>query len=109
MIDPLVYWYFVIDWQILLCYSLRTDIEDANALFDNEQVKKELAFEAVKQFDDAVAAYTQSGREYSDTAFSEIRLFALQETVASLIVRHNRILWKAVQRLWSGKQDDSPE
>lgn len=53
------------------------------------------------QFQYACEAYIQSGRKPTDTARSETALFALQQAVAELMVRHNRILWQAVRQALS--------
>jgi len=46
----------------------------------------------------AFEAYTNSGKTPIDSDRPEITRFALQEAVAELMVKHNRILWQAVQQ-----------
>ena len=85
------------------------DIEDSNALFDIERVKRELALKFAQQCQLAFEAYTNSDRNNLDTDQPEITLIALQQAVAELIVQNNRSLWHAVQQFFDTIIDDGAQ
>ena len=78
------------------------DIEDANALFDGERVKRRLSLLFVQHLGSAVQEYTDSDRfdpEEPDKDKHEVNLLVLQDAVADLVAENNRALWGAVEQL----------
>ena len=81
------------------------DTEDNNLLFDEDQISKRLDLLIAKYLQVATNSYKNRDTLNPAMDVATMSIAALKASVAEVIARSNRVLWRNVEQLFQSKSD----